>query len=188
MTDWRVYLRQLLALKPSLHCISYEGRTPFSSLIRGSLLFGSSKREDLRVALLLWLEDLHDSGIDLEEYGRKELELYEMGLTDSSFECRRYEGDENVRTWCIARFVYGPLPSDWDVVLEEQERVPGKPARVPGAWIDDADDDDDDNDDEGDEDDEDDDDEGDEDDEGDDDEGDEGEDKGGRKEPEIEAS
>ncbi len=130
------------------------------------------RNESLQVALLIWLEDLHDSGIDLEEYGRKELELYETGLTDRSFAYWIYEG--GIRTWCITHFVYGPLPSDWDVVLEEQERVPGKPARVPGAWIDDADDDDDDNDDEGDEDDN--------------DEGDEGEDKDGRKEPEIEAS
>jgi len=132
-------------------------------LIWNSLNLGDSRREDLRLALLTWLEDLHDSGIDLEEYGRKELELYETGLTDRSFEKTRYEGDGYLRTWCIARFVYGPLPSDWDVVLEEQEPVPGNPARVPGAWIDDADDDGDDDDDEG-------------------------EDKDGRKEPEIEAS
>ncbi len=159
--------------------MSYTGYTPFSTYIWNSLDLGDSRIEGLRVALLTWLEDLHDSGIDLEEYGRKELELYETGLTDRSFEITRYEGGEinNIRR-CIARFVYGPLPSDWDVVLEEQERVPGKPARVPGAWIDDADDDDDDdNDDEVDEDDED-----------DNDEGDEGEDKDGRKEAEIEAS
>lgn len=123
-------------------------------LICGSLVLGDLRRENLRVTLLFWLKDLHDSGIDLEEYGRKELELYEMGLTVRSFGYMRYEGDENFRTWCIARFVYGPLPSDWDVVLEEQELepVPGNPARVPGAWIDDADDDADDDDDDDDDD------------------------------------
>lgn len=128
-------------------------------LIWSSVALIDSRREDLRVALLFWLEDLHDSGIDLEKYGREEFELYEAGLINRLFDSKRYEGDENFRTWCIARFVYGPLPSDWDVVLEEQEPVPGNPARVPGAWIDDDDDDDD-----------------------------EGEDKDGRKEPEIEAS
>lgn len=124
-------------------------------LILGSLILGDLRREDLRVALLIWLEDLHDSGIDLEEYGGKELELYEMGLTDSPFKYRRYGGDENSRTCCIARFVYGPLPSDWDVVLEKQEPVPENPGSVPGGWIDDDD---------------------------------EGDDKDGRKKPEIEAS
>lgn len=141
MADWRVYLRQLFALKPSLHCISYTGQTPFSMLILGSLVLGDFSRENLRVTLLFWLEDLHDSGIDLEEYGRKELELYETGLTDRPFEYERYEGDENFRTWCVTHFAYGPLPSDWDVVLEEQKPVPENPGSVPSGWIDDDDDD-----------------------------------------------
>ncbi len=37
----------------------------------------------------------------------------------------------------MERFNYGPSASDWDIVLKEQEPIPGKPASIPGGWIDD---------------------------------------------------
>lgn len=138
---WRVYLRSILALRPSLHYISSTWRTPFLELIEGCLIFDGLTRDTLLAVLVTWLEALHDSSIDLEEYGRQEIELHEQGLTTWLFHCMVFDSDGPPRAGkrYIESFTYGPLPSDWDIVLKSQEPVPKKPARVPGGWIDDDD-------------------------------------------------
>lgn len=144
MTDWRVYLRKLLTLRPSLHCISSQRRTPFLELVAGYLDYGESERESFRANLLIWIEDLHDCGIDLEEYGRKEIELHEHGLTTWLFHLEVLESDSvrRNRRFSMELFTYGPLPSDWDVVVQKRVPVPGNSAKVPGGWVEDGDDED----------------------------------------------
>lgn len=141
---WRVYLRSILALRPNLHCISFARRTPLLELIRSCLIFDGLTRDTLLAVLVTWLEALHDSSIDLEEYGRKEIELYKQGLTSWVLDTRSIypDGSLRIREIYILCFTYGPLPSDWDIVLKNQEPVPEKPARVPGGWIDDDDEED----------------------------------------------
>lgn len=135
MTDWRVYLKSILAFRPSLHCISLERRTPFVELVAGCLDLRNLGRDAVHASLFIWLEDLHDSGVDLEEYGRKEIELYEENQTTWGF--RYEESDLSLAQGYMECFSYGPLPSDWKLVLRGQKPIPGKPVTVPGGWIDD---------------------------------------------------
>lgn len=135
MTDWRAYLRSILAFRPSLHCISSQRRTPFLELVAGCLNRGNFGGDAVHASLLIWLEDLHDSGVDLEDYGRKEIELYKENQTTWVFEY--FESDSSWAEGYVESFSYGPLPSDWKLVLRGQKPIPGKPARVPGGWIED---------------------------------------------------
>lgn len=113
-----------------------KGERRLLELIRSCLDLQGWERDIFQVALLIWLENLHVSGINLEEYGRKELELYEQGLAAWLFygEVWTPDGGQVEMVRCMIRLDYGPLPSDWDVVVEEHVSVPPNPGRVPGGW------------------------------------------------------
>lgn len=136
----------------NLHSISSSrGVTPFGTLIdslyscSSACLFSCSdaaleslevtKNQFLPDLLPLWLGYLQESGVDLEKYGRKEVELHEEGLLSWTL---HQTGISHIPK--IQRIVYGPLPNDWKLQVDVAEKLTvGGPQRVPGGWIEDDD-------------------------------------------------
>ena len=67
-----------------------------------------------------WCEDLKDCGVDLREYGLKETEMHEEGLTCWDFKPLDFEPFEQ-RKFHLRSFTYGASPNDWSVDVAEQE-------------------------------------------------------------------
>ncbi|KAL2880151.1 hypothetical protein SGCOL_004536 [Colletotrichum sp. CLE4] len=101
--------------------------------------------------LRTWLEDLQTSGIDLEEYGRREMEIFKRDalLQDRRSRVRSTRDDgyyESYPGMRLTSFTYGPEPEDWKLVWSpEAEEYAGEfwdlienpPLRIPGGWVDD---------------------------------------------------
>ena len=113
------------------------------------------------ISIMAWLEDLHNSGIDLAEYGSNEQKSsrqsesiadYDMLLSVLSHPLGGfviYEDFRLVSSLRLINFQYGKLPTDWKFwwnepsdmcagdfwQLVEQESTK-LVMRVPGAWID----------------------------------------------------
>ncbi|KAL6717700.1 hypothetical protein ACLMJK_005615 [Lecanora helva] len=140
-TDWRASFKALLNLIFDLHVQSHDGQTPFMSLLNE---FSPSPGESgysvsLFRSMAPWLQALHDHGVDLQEYGRREFEIYEA--YPDCFDKTRYtyyEIENNLRkgVWHIVDFKYGPLPSDWDIIVEEKRDEDTPSGEMPGGWID----------------------------------------------------
>ena len=89
-----------------------------------------------KIHLLLntWLLCLQESGVDLEEYGRIEVEYHQRGLVSWTWPSSLRSVDAE---WFLTILTYGASPSDWKIDLEWREAPPGDPAKMPGGWIDD---------------------------------------------------
>ena len=128
----------------SHHNKDCTGKTPFLNLFWYLWIkCMSTAAEDVILAcrrpellLNLWLTCLQEAGVDLEEYGRKEMELHEEGLISWVLkDSTTWKGD-----WILVlkTFTYGPSPSDWEVQLERRDaKADAEPRKTPGAWIED---------------------------------------------------
>ena len=101
---------------------------------------GFFRKTALASLLKIWLEDLQESGVDLEEYGRKETELHQQQLTVWNFDHFEYDADFSPTgregTWVVKNLIYGPSTSDWKLEMDYW----GKDAaenlkKMPGDWI-----------------------------------------------------
>ncbi|KAL4804697.1 hypothetical protein BDV18DRAFT_26868 [Aspergillus unguis] len=111
-------------------------------------------RHDLSKALKSWLEDVQLCGVDLKEYGRYELSLFQSNdwlstqrWTDLGpnldFEYQDADfADSGPR---LKSFLFGPRPEDWvliwDDAVEEYasefwDMIDDQPPPVPGGWVD----------------------------------------------------
>jgi len=127
---WLSMLRDVIALNYCIHQI-FSHRTPLNDLVLESL-FGLESNQDRQLPELLniWLQGLQDCGVDLEEYGRKETELYEQGLVCWGFSPSPPE------IWGITSLTYGSSPSDWSIKLELlDDSDTGTPKDMPGGWV-----------------------------------------------------
>ena len=140
--DWTNYLKSLMAYKPNLHRIGAWERTPFLEFVDEIVEYADRDSDDFSLPLYSWLDALHFSGVDLNEYGRKELELHEQGLTS-------WRGTvwipwaSTLQLFSITEFEYGPLPSDWHVRIsfDQEDLDVESPGKIPGGWIEEDDDD-----------------------------------------------
>ena len=119
--------------------------------------------EMMNESLQFWLQILKTAGIDLEEYGRREVEWFEKSLafkTGAVHLClSRWVSPEPPRLVRLAGLRYGPRPKDWFLEWEVDEiqlmrefwegveqslssqRLPSEstvaiPCAIPGAWVD----------------------------------------------------
>ena len=157
----QILLKELIEIGANLHSISYRfGGTPLTDLIRtlfyricvlceysGSIEVATN--DVLPDVLSLWLEWLQESGVDLEQYGRKESELHQEGIVSWTF--RRAAGPRQedpvsgtfyypwVHVICtIQSLVYGPLPSDWKLEVEIiKDPTAENLRRMPEGWTED---------------------------------------------------
>jgi hypothetical protein len=97
-------------------------------------------------ALKIWLMDLKSVGVDLEEFGRAEKDLYDSGAIGKDYHVSLRVGGNHR----LINFTYGTSPHDWhlwisensdlfagefwDMVKCEEEVMPGA---MPRAWLDD---------------------------------------------------
>lgn len=144
-------LKELIVKDLNLHQISNSFKTPFVQLLKGLLQFQVPRfviqyeEIPLRLPTLLkdWLEDLQESSVDLEEYGRVESELYEQGVVDWDWDVAEFDLEANVvrrARWFIRCLEYGPSPSDWDVeMVYRRESAVEDIGKMPGGWIEDDD-------------------------------------------------
>ena len=142
-TAWRPFLRELIGNGAPLHYIdTFFYGTPLTALIRCSInvaydpddLEGASIYGRLYRSLSAWLESLQECGINLEEYGEKEIDLHDQGLVFWSFDYPWWKF-----TFVLTNLTYGPQPSDWKVTWIIQDR---ETPYIPGEWIGGDDDDD----------------------------------------------
>ena len=154
-TEWGPLVKDLIIQGADLHFISSEGRTPFSDLL-GELLLETSppavedsepidlvseademepnNAQTLSLLLRTWLGFLQESGVDLEEYGRKEADLQLQGLVSWMWSLRY----SSSYAWYPKTFTYGPSPSDWKIAMGLRlEDVAESPIKMPGGWIED---------------------------------------------------
>ncbi|KAK2599132.1 hypothetical protein QQS21_005393 [Conoideocrella luteorostrata] len=102
---------------------------------------------NLTIPIHNFLEDVSRAGINLVEYGRKELSL--LMSTESARSVRYAFTDYNSRWSTIGPYLvsmkYGPNPEDWeyiwDYMVEEfagdfWEMVDNPPLAIPGGWVD----------------------------------------------------
>ena len=124
-----------------LHSISNKGFTPLFSITHEYDLWKRSVGEQRTPPLHRWLACLHTNDIDLYEYGKRECDLLSQGLTSGSVWCewRGSDGIWHKTTAYISRFTYGPLPTDWDIVIEDEDPITEPDKKIPGGWVDETD-------------------------------------------------
>ena len=90
----------------------------------------------LKIHMLLntWLLCLQESGVDLEDYGRFEMEYHQRRLVSWTWPSNLQGVDAE---WFLTILTYGPSPRNWKIDIKWREAAPGNPGKMPGAWIDD---------------------------------------------------
>lgn len=118
-----IYSRKYLS-KPDLHHVSSDGQSTLLRLINGFSYNYFAEDLDLSIVLDMWLNPLQDSHIELNEYARKEHALYIHNPMAWRFEQALWdEDDQRLKHVClfVVHFIYGSLPSDWKITMEEME-------------------------------------------------------------------
>ena len=90
--------------------------------------------QKINLLLYTWLVYLQESGVDLEEYGRIEMEFHQRGLVSWTWQSNLPGVDAE---WLLTILTYGPSPSDWKIDIQWREAPPGNPGKMPGGWVDD---------------------------------------------------
>ncbi len=98
-------------------------------------------------AAATWLEDLAVSGLNLQHYGRYELQLYKSNSLVRRWRWSKLElqggGTGPPSGPQLASFTYGPRPEDWDLLWELGAEdylrdfwsmVDARQLYIPGEW------------------------------------------------------
>ncbi|GAW17813.1 hypothetical protein ANO14919_072800 [Xylariales sp. No.14919] len=130
-------------------------RTPLMALIRTLFAFWGRHKEEIQIysRLRLWLSMIRSNGYDLEEYGRREMEL----LADDNLNLERYvavsrrnkaTGQWSYHSAQLRGYEYGSEPEDWKILLSFPENsyaadfwrlIDEGPRVMPGTWIEESD-------------------------------------------------
>lgn len=105
--------------------------------------------QDPHELLCYWLEELSECGVDLEEYGRTETELFEQGSVSWSDGDRTHDGDrETEAAWRVASLKYGKTVEEWSIsvefggsskVTEGEQEAKNPKQTLPGSWVEEED-------------------------------------------------
>ena len=90
--------------------------------------------QKIQLLLKTWLVCLQESGVDIEEYGRREMEFHQRGLVSWTWPSILQGVDAD---WLLTILTYGPSPSDWKIDIQWREVPPGNHGKMPGGWVDD---------------------------------------------------
>jgi hypothetical protein len=150
----RALIRDLVKSGSNMHAITRSGLTPMLGVLKSFLFHYFWQPAGLRVneqdntAFQIWLKELHDSGVDLENYGKEETRLLESQRVDREWACNGYyESGSRIRRFKIRLigFSYGPGPEDWrfwfapvmkDYFTDFWEMIEQPERAMPGAWVD----------------------------------------------------
>ena len=90
--------------------------------------------QKIHLLLNIWLLCLQESGVDLEKYGRIEMEYHQRGLLSWTWPSNLPGVDAE---WFLTILTYGPSPSNWKIDIKWREAAPSNPGKMPGGWVDD---------------------------------------------------
>lgn len=160
LVEWGRLLKDLIVQGANLHHISSEYSTPFVNLLQGlreskdyaepnelaesdfddpesmePSWIDLKTEQSWKLPLLLnfWLEFLQESGVDLEDYGQKEVDLRLRGLVSWTWE---WPSDPEKPALFLKNIRYGPSPNDWKVDIEyrhRRRRAAESPVKMPGG-------------------------------------------------------
>lgn len=129
-------LRELIFEGADYQAISLVGRMPLLDLIAQCVEHNLVSVEESPSSLLAnWVEELHNCGVDIEQYGRTELKLFQQRSVFLYF--LPWEGSPDPSPLRLATFAYGSQPSQWRITLAKC-RYPqsDEPERsIPGGWV-----------------------------------------------------
>lgn len=142
-------LKELTTRGSDIHRVSSGSRTPLMDLLAEVTKSVIEPGEDpLQVALKIWLEELRESGINLETYGRQEAELHKRDLVRWDFEGSETlpDGARKEVRWTVKSFIFGSHPRDWyirickqaDLPTREPEQIVQSREVIPGGWVEEA--------------------------------------------------
>ncbi|KAI0455437.1 hypothetical protein F5B21DRAFT_503254 [Xylaria acuta] len=168
--DWETWLssaKTALQHTPDIHIThspwicgpEYKRLTALTRLLFHSLNYTTHRRSDqwwerhFLGELRVWLSTLKEEGVDLVDYGRRELEIihdeetYRDWDVAVSYPRRQDEPYLYYRTpFRLIGFTYGPNPEDWVIYLSEPTdlfagefwgAINNPQPKIPGSWVDD---------------------------------------------------
>ncbi|KAI1081378.1 hypothetical protein F5B20DRAFT_63152 [Whalleya microplaca] len=152
-SSWFSLAVEVISQTPDVHATDIDRRTALIVLIHDAaflwfyhpLQMGSRRYNigkpliSMHRTLEAWLDAMRQVGVDLNDYGRREMELFRQ----IDLNIIRIGG------WLDALrligITYGPRPEDWRIHIDEPtdgfagefwELIEDKPLPIPGAWID----------------------------------------------------
>jgi hypothetical protein len=148
-------IRDLVKSGSNMHAITRRGLTPMLGVLKSFLSHyfrkpvGSRAYEEDNMPFQIWLKELHDSGVDLENYGREEKRILESQRVGREWVCSAYHRS-GLWAWMgfeirLIGFSYGPEPEDWrfwfvpvmeDYFTDFWEMIEHPERAMPGAWVD----------------------------------------------------
>lgn len=138
---WRSVLRDTITAGADLHGYELCGTvTPLVEVLGRQEPFQVPVM-DPQACIEAWAKELLDAGVDLAEYGERELKMWEAlpEYDKPKYNNRKhmwYFLPNNFGSWRVDSFVYGPKPSDWRVVVRQKTLVKVyELQRTPGAWV-----------------------------------------------------
>ncbi|KAE9367098.1 hypothetical protein N431DRAFT_418216 [Stipitochalara longipes BDJ] len=147
-------IRDLIRGGSDMHAITWLNFTPLLEVLTNHISEWSKYMETLRLypennnPTYIWLKELHNSGLDLEQYGREEKRRLFSRRVSREWVCYEFNYREKVRPRCRLRLLnltYGPEPSDWvfwivpvmePYFAEFWDMVDHPERAMPGAWED----------------------------------------------------
>jgi hypothetical protein len=140
---WNVLFCDFVAANIDIHHV--VGRqTPLSAFLSGyfeSFEYDMVTPSACNTALKIWLTDLKSAGVDLDDFGRAEKDLYDSGAIGEDYPASWVRGQ-----YRLINFTYGTSPHDWHLWISEAsdlfagefwDMIQREEEVMPGAWPDD---------------------------------------------------
>lgn len=141
---WNILFCDFVAAKIDIHHV-VGNETPFSAFLSGYFRWCDHVEvapSTCNTALKIWLTDLMSVGVDLEDFGQAEKDLYDSGAIRKDYHYFSW-ANGNHR---LINFTYGTSPHDWHLWIsgksdlfagEFWDMIQRKEEVMPGAWPDD---------------------------------------------------
>jgi hypothetical protein len=141
---WNILYCDFVAANIDIHHV-VGNKTSFSSFLSG--YFGwcdyvQVAPSTCNAALKIWLADLKSVGVDLEDFGQAEKDLYDSGAIRKDYDVSSRAGGNHR----LINFTYGTSPHDWHLWISEKsdlfagqfwDMIEREEEVMPGAWPDD---------------------------------------------------
>lgn len=144
-------LRELISGGANCHAIADNLQTPFLEVVaQGAARNFAGIEERPQEVLRSWLEGLYDCGVDLEDYGRKEVAIFEFrswSWDDLAWHYNNHKSEPPL-AWRMTSLKYGRTVEDWSISVERYKRTEYMGVQrkatipvlnIPGSWVEEED-------------------------------------------------
>jgi hypothetical protein len=141
---WNIFFCDFVAANIDIHHVVGR-KTPFSAFLSGYFRWCDHVEvapSACNTALRIWLTDLKSVGVDLEDFGRAEKDLYNSRAIGKDYHVCSWVGGNHR----LINFTYGTSPHDWHLWISEKsdlfagefwDMIQREEEVMPGAWPDD---------------------------------------------------